>query len=386
MPGPLLPYLNVNAPEVGADEDTWGDTLNGILREIDDRLSGDAQMRPDLEEGEWAIDGVSVTATAAEINLLAGVTSLDSYTLPAGLAAFDALTNTGLLVRTGTNTYAARVLTAGDGLAVTNGGGLAGNPLVSVNSSVVRTSRQVATGGGLTGGGDLSANRTLSVNFASQTEAEAGTVADKAMSPLRTAQAITALAPVRNTPTVVTDANAALDTGTYIVAAPHTNAPAANFYRVFAFRSSADGTTQIAFRGGSNEMWYRRQSSNNFGAWSRVIDTDNLSAELRSQLNAAGAAPIYACRAWANFAAVDPPFIRSSGNIASVSRNDVGDYTLVFSTPMPTANLCVHVTVGSGAFVGWAGTYSATSVRIIISDNNTDVLYDANVCNVAVFC
>jgi hypothetical protein len=53
---------------------------------------------------------------------------------------------------------------------------------------------------------------------------------------------------------------------------------------------------------------------------------------------------------------------------------------------MPTANLCVHVTVGSGAFVGWAGTYSATSVRIIISDNNTDVLYDANVCNVAVFC
>lgn len=45
-----------------------------------------------------------------------------------------------------------------------------------------------AASGGLTGGGDLSANRTLSADFASQAEAEAGTSAVKVMSPIRVRQ------------------------------------------------------------------------------------------------------------------------------------------------------------------------------------------------------
>jgi hypothetical protein len=56
-------------------------------------------------------------------------------------------------------------------------------------------STTIATGTGLTGGGDLSASRTISPDIASQAEAEAGTASNKLMTPLRTAQAITALAP-----------------------------------------------------------------------------------------------------------------------------------------------------------------------------------------------
>lgn len=54
--------------------------------------------------------------------------------------------------------------------------------------------RTISAAGLATGGGDLSANRTITVPIASQAEAEAGTANDKAMTPLRTAQAIAALA------------------------------------------------------------------------------------------------------------------------------------------------------------------------------------------------
>jgi hypothetical protein len=151
MAGPLLPYLNLNAPEVGADEDSWGDILNDILAEVDDRLS-------DL----------------------------------ANLPALSSLPGTGNLVRTGPATFAVRTITAGDGISITNGNGVSGNPTVAVNTSVVRTSRTVSAGTGLTGGGDLSADRTLSADFATQAEAEAGTNTTKVMTPERTAQHVTA--------------------------------------------------------------------------------------------------------------------------------------------------------------------------------------------------
>lgn len=48
----------------------------------------------------------------------------------------------------------------------------------------------ISAGTGLTGGGDLSANRTIAADFADQATAQAGTAADKIMSPLRVANYI----------------------------------------------------------------------------------------------------------------------------------------------------------------------------------------------------
>src|SRR5690606_12470944 len=53
---------------------------------------------------------------------------LGSGTLDPDLAAIAALSSTGILVRTGSDTWAQRTLQAGNSISVTNGDGASGNP------------------------------------------------------------------------------------------------------------------------------------------------------------------------------------------------------------------------------------------------------------------
>lgn len=61
-------------PEVGASEDAWGTILNSNADSIDDLLDGTTAIAPNLTAGSWEVGGVAVTSTAAELNLLDGVT------------------------------------------------------------------------------------------------------------------------------------------------------------------------------------------------------------------------------------------------------------------------------------------------------------------------
>lgn len=67
----------------------------------------------------------------------------------ADLDALAALSGTGLLARTAANTYAERTIQGGDGIDLTNGNGVSGNPSLAVDSTVARLNaeNQALTGG-----------------------------------------------------------------------------------------------------------------------------------------------------------------------------------------------------------------------------------------------
>jgi len=121
---------------------------------------------------------------------------------------------------------------------------------------------------------------------------------------------------------------------------------------------------------------------------------------------ASGSAPSYACRAWVNFdgtrdttgavsTANTNRFIRSSGNVASVLRNAVGDYTITFTTAMSDANysICLStlstntssITIGAavkGNFLTGVTNKTASSITILTA---TTVGVDVPEINAAIF-
>lgn len=80
-------------PEVGASEDSWGTKINGVIDDLDDLLDGTTAVTGiNLTSGDWKVGGVAVTSTAAELNLLDGVTGtvLTDGAVGVSVQAYDA--------------------------------------------------------------------------------------------------------------------------------------------------------------------------------------------------------------------------------------------------------------------------------------------------------
>jgi hypothetical protein len=84
---------SLTKPEVGASADTWGTKLNNNFDSLDDLLDGTTAIAPNLST--LTIGGTAVTATAAELNYVDGVTSNIQTQLDAKLSSLDLSSYTG---------------------------------------------------------------------------------------------------------------------------------------------------------------------------------------------------------------------------------------------------------------------------------------------------
>ncbi|MEQ6290538.1 beta strand repeat-containing protein [Vogesella sp. GCM10023246] len=99
------------------------------------------------------VDGKGRVTAGSNPTTLAGYGITDAQPLDSDLTALAALVTTGFYVNTGVGTVAARTLTAGTGISIANGDGVAGNPAITNTgvTSLTGTANQVnvsaATGG-----------------------------------------------------------------------------------------------------------------------------------------------------------------------------------------------------------------------------------------------
>ena len=134
------------------------------------------------------------------------------------------------------------------------------------------------------------------------------------------------------------------------------------------------------------------------------IDTGNVATqtELDDKITATGDAPIFGCRAWVNFdgtkdstgaasTANTARLIRASGNVDSVMRNGVGDYTVNFITAMVDDGYAPLITA-SGDFAPYLlkdssiWSLTSSSCRIVTGAGSSEtLLQDRSILSVSIF-
>jgi hypothetical protein len=86
---------------------------------------------------------------------------------------------------------------------------------------------------------------------------------------------------------------------------------------------------------------------------------------IREAFNATGTAPVFACRAWVNFNGTGTVAIRASGNVSSITDNNVGYYTVNFATAMPDINYCItgcpSDDANAATLISSSGTWGSTN-------------------------
>lgn len=97
-------------------------------------------------------------------------------------------------------------------------------------------------------------------------------------------------------------------------------------------------------------------------ALSRLISPLRLTTFVRAFLGMTGSAPAYVARTWGVIDGTGTPALKQGGNVASIIDNGTGDYTIAFTTALPSANYAFVATANSDCYVT-AVTKSVGSVR-----------------------
>jgi hypothetical protein len=119
----------------------------------------------------------------------------------------------------------------------------------------------------------------------------------------------------------------------------------------------------------------------------KVNGTSGLTFPDTTTLASAGQASV---RAWVNFNGTGTVAIRASFNVASITDNGTGDYTVNFTTAMPDVNYSATATAGSNntnSDVMYEADFSVrttSSIRYSVFAIGVG-LFDSNSVNVAIF-
>lgn len=130
-----------------------------------------------------------------------------------------------------------------------------------------------------------------------------------------------------------------------------------------------------------------------------LIDEDNMSSDTDLQAPTQQSVKAYVdstlgpqVKAWAVFNGTGVPSLTASYNIASITDNGTGDYTLNFTSVLASANYCVQITVlqdGANSQFGFVGTRATGNVQIVtkantVGENATPQPYDSSEIHVLV--
>ncbi len=114
-------------------------------------LSGDATGSVSFD-GSANADIVVTVADNSHAHTIANITDLQTsldakQPLDADLTALAGLASNGIIARTGAGTVVARTITAGSGISITNGDGVAGNPTISATGGITLLGTITTTSG-----------------------------------------------------------------------------------------------------------------------------------------------------------------------------------------------------------------------------------------------
>ena len=123
----------------------------------------------------------------------------------------------------------------------------------------------------------------------------------------------------------------------------------------------------------------------------QLATTAQVRLAIPNVLNAAGAAPVFACRAWVDFNGTGTVAIRASGNVSSITDDGTGLYTVNFTTALPDANYAssIQAVRASGSNtqgnIRAVATPKTTTTFLIEVTNFSTASIDADFVDVAIF-
>lgn len=127
--GPVLaPDGNLGAPGFAFEDESNTGTLRSATGTVQESVQG---VLVSSRTATGTVFAQPVSGTGFDAGVLAVAQPLNS-----GLTALAALSDNGIVARTGAATYAPRTIIAGAGVSISNGDGVSGNPTITATSPI----------------------------------------------------------------------------------------------------------------------------------------------------------------------------------------------------------------------------------------------------------